>query len=309
MTSAERYRTHTVRMAGLLLTALSWPAVTFASTMEVRKDQTTGQYLICDRDKPVLRYNYQTVEPGEVLAKVHAANLKYARPRSDYIHPLYGLDGEELTWTGPSIIRIIAASTGRGRRWTTRASAATCTRCSGFSPDPPANVSTQDGPVFAQIEAENLWRWEDQEPIVRELAVIRAWRSTPAGRFIDLEFQFTALKEEVAIARREHKSLRRPEHPPGVGEGSGDPVPYGSAGAAPRRAWAELSGIFSARGGDRTGSLPVAVESGLSRRLDSVSGNQLVPAHLPGRGHTLCIEDGPAADSEVPSVDSSRQSR
>jgi hypothetical protein len=108
--------------------------------------------------------------------------------------------------------------------------------------------TTQDGPDSARIEAENLWRWEDQESIVRELAIIRAWRSEPTGRFIDLEFHFTALKEEVALARREtslygglnirlapvkQQEIRFFNDPPG---------------ATPRRAWGEVSGIFSGAG-------------------------------------------------------------
>ncbi|MGE5295317.1 MAG: DUF6807 family protein [Solirubrobacterales bacterium] len=232
-------------MAGLLLATLVAPTAVCAATMEVRKDQTTGQYLICDRDKPVLQYNYQTVEPGEVLAKVHPDNVKYARPRSDYIHPLYGLDGEELTLDWP-----VDHPHHRGIYWAWpevdyRGQQGDLHALQRVFARPTGQCVTQDGPDYAQINAENLWRWDDQEPIVREWAVIRAWRSTEAGRLIDLEFHFTALKDEVAIARR------------GTSHYGGLNVRLASvknqeirfhsdpAEASPRRAWSELSGIFS----------------------------------------------------------------
>jgi hypothetical protein len=228
-----------------LIAGMAVPTVALAATMEVRADKTTGQYLIQESGKPVLRYNYQAIAPGDVLAKIKAPNLKYARARSDYIHPLYGVNGEELTldwpvdhphhrgiyWAWPEVDY-------RGERGDLHALQRVFAR-------PTGQCTALDGLDSARIEAENLWRWEDKEPIVRELAVIRAWRSTPDGRFIDLEFHFTALKEEVALARREtnlygglnirlapvkQQEIRFFNDPPGT---------------TPRRAWGELSGIFS----------------------------------------------------------------
>lgn len=234
-----------IRMVRWLFAGLVVPTVTLAATVEVREDRATGQYLIREGGKPVLRYNYQAIAPGDLLAKIKPGNLKYARARSDYIHPLYGLNGEELTLDWP-----VDHPHHRGIYWAwpevdyhgERGDLHALQRVFAW---PTGVCMTQDGPDNARIEAENLWRWEDQEPIVRELAVIQAWRSTPAGRFIDLEFHFTALKEEVALARREtnlygglnirlaavkQQEIRFVNDPPG---------------ATPRRAWGELSGIFS----------------------------------------------------------------
>ena len=77
------------------------PANRSAVVMEARRNPTSGQIDIFEGGKPVLRYNYKTVEPGDVLDKVTPANRIYARPRSDYIHPLYGLNGEVLTLDWP----------------------------------------------------------------------------------------------------------------------------------------------------------------------------------------------------------------
>jgi len=232
-------------IAGWLLVGMAVPTITLAATMDVREDKATGQYLIQESGKPVLRYNYQAIAPGDLLAQIKEANRKYAQARSDYIHPLYGLNGEELTldwpldhphhrgiyWAWPEVDY-------HGERGDLHALQRVFARPTGV-------CMTQDGPDNARIDAENLWRWEDQEPIVREIAVIRAWRSVPTGRFIDLEFHFTALKEEVALARRETKlygglnirlapvkqqSIRFSNDPPGT---------------TPRRAWGDVSGIFS----------------------------------------------------------------
>ena len=67
-------------------------------TMRAVMDPVTGGVDLLEDDRPVLRYNYRTVAlPDGVLKKVPADSRKYARPRSNYIHPLYGPDGEVLT--------------------------------------------------------------------------------------------------------------------------------------------------------------------------------------------------------------------
>lgn len=167
------------------------------------EDARSGQIEIVEGDRPVLRYNYRTVEPPEgYLDKVHAGARKYARARSDYIHPLYGPDGERLTadfspdhphhrgiyWAWPEVDY-------RGQRGDLHALQRVFAR-------PTGKIELQSAADFAQVEAENLWKWEDLTPIVREVAVIRAYRAGEHGRYVDLTFRFTALEEDVAIARR-----------------------------------------------------------------------------------------------------------
>ena len=106
----------------------------------------------------------------------------------------------------------------------------------------------QSGPVFAEVEAENLWRWEDSEPIVQEHAIIRAYRATGQGRVVDLVFRFLALKEGVTIARR------GTEHYGGLNVRMATPlsqdisVHTDPSNAVPRRAWSDLSGVFGRAG-------------------------------------------------------------
>lgn len=173
--------------------------------MQVRQDDATGRWNITDAGRPVLGYNYQTNGPGDLLAKIAPGNLKYARPRSDYIHPLHGLNGAVLTTDWP-----VDHPHHRGIYWAWpevdyQSQRGDLHALQRVFARPTGNCVGQSGPVFAQVEAENLWRWDDAEPIVRERVPIRAWRADATGRFIDLEFHFTALKDDVAIARRETK--------------------------------------------------------------------------------------------------------
>jgi hypothetical protein len=209
-----------------------------------KPDAASGQFDITDDGKPVLRYNYATVEPGDIIAEVKPANRIYACARSDYIHPLFGLDGETLTkdfsvdhphhrgiyWAWPEV-------DWRGNRGDLHALQHVLAR-------PTGKCVTTSGPVFAQLEAENLWKWEDTNAVVCERAIIRAYRATEAGRLLDLEFQFTALDDSVLLARRAtthygglNIRLAKVENQEIVTNISPAQVP-------PRMAWSELSGKF-----------------------------------------------------------------
>ncbi len=160
------------------------------------------QYIMQERSKTVLQYNYAKVEPGELLKRVSDDNRKYAVARSDYIHPLYGFSGEQLTrdwsvdhphhrgiyWAWPEV-------DWRGQRADLHALQRVFAR-------PTGRCEAVSGPVFAELSAENLWRWEDREPIVRERATIRVYAQSPLGRIVDLEFHFDALGDPVLLARR-----------------------------------------------------------------------------------------------------------
>ena len=209
-----------------------------------KQDAASGQFDIADAGQPVLRYNYATIEPGDLMTNVAPASRIYARARSDYIHPLFGLDGETLTkdwsvdhphhrgiyWAWPEV-------DWRGQRGDLHALQKVFAK-------PIGKCIATSGPVFAQIEAENVWKWENGEPLVHERAVIRAYRATGDDRVVDLEFQFTALNDPVSLARRgtdkygglnirlaSVKDQEITDHT--------DPT-----NAAPRMAWAELSGKF-----------------------------------------------------------------
>ncbi len=214
--------------------------------MRAAFDRASRQYLLTDDGQPVLRYNYWPVQPGAVLERIAPGNRIYAVARSDYLHPLFGLEGEELTrdwsvdhphhrgiyWAWPEV-------DWRGQRGDLHALQKVFAR-----PTQPCLASS--GPVYAQLEANNLWHWETGPAIVRETARLRAWPRSSTGRLLDLEFRFAALGDPVALARRgtnaygglnlrfnhvEGQQLVKHTDPPGT---------------TPRRAWAQISGRFGA---------------------------------------------------------------
>ena len=214
-----------------------------AASITVRKLGEAGPWEIVDRGKPVLRYNYQIVaEPAEVKKLVAAGNRKYAIDRCDYIHPLYGLNGEVLTedwpkdhphhrgiyWAWPEV-------DWQGKRGDLHALQEVFAR-------PTGKIRAVEGPQFAEIQAENQWCWGGTTPIVREEATLRAWRRTEAGRAVDLEFRFTAIDADVRIARRgqSHYGGLNLRFAPLANQKI---VPFTDpVGVKPRLAWAERGG-------------------------------------------------------------------
>ncbi|MEI8043000.1 MAG: DUF6807 family protein, partial [Verrucomicrobiota bacterium] len=213
--------------------------------MTAAQDAASGQIGISENGKPVLRYNYKTVEPGDVLDKVTPPNRIYTRARSDYIHPLYGLNGEELTrdwsldhphhrgiyWAWPEV----DYGTNRGDLHALQKVFAR----------PTGKVHVRSGAEWAQIEAENLWLWEDSEPIVREEAIIRAYPARGQGRVIDLAFRFVALKDGITLARRGTAHYGGLNVRMAASAAQAISVHTDPSNAVPRRAWSDLSGVFA----------------------------------------------------------------
>lgn len=253
---------------GIRTLLLSETKTGFEEVMKASEDPATGQIIISEGNKVVLQYNYKTVFEKDAVDTLAAnkytrepndtfmANPSiYAVPRSNYIHPVYGPSGELLTrdwskdhphhrgiyWAWPEVefgkklgdlhaLQIVFAR-------------------------PTGKINLISGPVYAQVEAENIWMWEDSIPVVREVAMIRAYRSTGKGRVIDLSFRFIALKDSVSVARRETKfygGLNIRMQTPKFQQIS---FVRDSSIDNPRRAWSDLSGLFA--GADSSSGLLV----------------------------------------------------
>jgi hypothetical protein len=272
------------KLLGWLIVALSLsackpkPHTLYASDsrMKALVDSSSGQIIIYEDGVKVLQYNYQTVYEEDVVRpegeqdkelvfsnmsgvyydeylKAHpelerndtTTSSIYSVPRSDYIHPLYGLEGEMLTndwpdgghphhrgifWAWPEVKygnqlgdiyalqRVFARPTGK--------------------------VKYTSGPEYAEVDAENLWMWEEEEALVRENAVIRVYRATAESRIIDLTIRLLALEDSVTLATRFTNSygglnirMQSPEK---------QHISYftDDAGSEPVRAWSDFSGIF-----------------------------------------------------------------
>lgn len=230
------------------------------NSLEVSKD-SNGQINITDQGKPVLRYNYQMVYEDDEFAfnglganeyivtenDTFMANPSiYAVPRSDYIHPLYGMNGEILTrdwskdhphhrgiyWAWPEV------DYGSDR--------SDIHALQKVFARPTGKIKLNGGADYAQIEAENLWILEDGIiPIVRELTLIRTYPLTEQGRIIDLVFQFEGIKDSVTIARRGTDAYGGLNIRMMTPESQDLSFFTDTPEAIPRRAWSDLSGTFT----------------------------------------------------------------
>jgi len=203
-----------------------------------------GQFDISELGKPVLRYNYATIEPGDIISKVATNSRIYARARSDYIHPLFGLDSETLTkdWS-------IDHPHHRGIYWAWpevdwRTNRGDLHALQHVFARPTGKCTVTSGSVFAQIIAENVWKWGDTNAVVRERSVLRAYRATGDDRIVDLEFEFTAIDEPVLLARRGTDKYGGLNLRFAKVDGQDIVTNTSPVNVTPRAAWAEISGRF-----------------------------------------------------------------
>jgi len=248
----------------------------FSDLMKASLDPNSGQIIIEEKGEKVLQYNYQTVYENDVVRIGNENNeivysgqmsgiyfeeyLKcnpefpkdtivtsaiYAIPRSDYIHPLYGLDGEMLTndwpdaghphhrgifWAWPEV----KYGTESGDIYALQTVFAR----------PTGNIKYTSGPVYAEIDAENLWMWKDKEAIVRERAVIRVYQSSSDNRIIDLTIGLLALKDGVTIATRFTDSYGGLNLRMMTPESQEISFYKEEDDSLPIRAWSDFNGIF-----------------------------------------------------------------
>ncbi|MFH0946918.1 MAG: DUF6807 family protein [Planctomycetota bacterium] len=173
------------------------------SALSARTDPQ-GQVVLAEGGRPVLKYQARRVElPAGYFEQVAEGNRIYARPRSGYVHPLYGLDGEELTldWS-------VDHPHHRGIYWAWPEvrfgeKAGDLHALQNVYSRPVGEPALTDADGFARIEAKNLWLFEDETPVVFERVAITAHAPSEQGsRVIDLDLRFEALVEGVSLARR-----------------------------------------------------------------------------------------------------------
>ncbi len=234
----------------------------FNKVMLATPDPENGQLLIVQEGDRVMQFNYQTVYEKDVIRNTNeileqherserdtfVTTSIYAVPRSDYIHPLYGLKGEMLTrdwpvgghphhraifWAWPEV----EYGAERGDIYALQRVFAR----------PTGTLLYTGGPVFSQIEAENLWMWDDNEPIVREHAIMNIYRSSNSSRVIDLTIKLEALQDNITIATRDTESYGglnlRMQSP------QSQDISYHTDvhDASPLRNWSDFNGIFEGR--------------------------------------------------------------
>ena len=205
--------------------------------MQIVEDSATGRFTITDGNKPVLTYNFNTVSvPAGVTGK-------YAVARSNYIHPLYGPDGEILTkdyspehahhrgiyWAWPEV-------TWKGEKRDLHA-------LQGVFARPVKIIRKNAANDCAVLEAENVWKWGDTEPVVKEQATIRVASEKNSQRVIDFELRLESLVDGVTIARRKQSHYGGFNIRLSARENQKIVMHTDQPGKTPRSAWACLAGI------------------------------------------------------------------
>jgi len=225
-----------------------------AAALAVRFDEQHKVVDVREGPLPVLRYNQGTVPPPpeivEHFEKETKPPLYYAR--GDYIHPLFGPDGQPLTddysmnhphhrgicWAWP----VVRYQSEVRDIWAVRVLP---TQPGGVWARPVSLDRVEAGPVLAAIDAQNVWKWGDRERIVREDVAIRVFRARDRCRFLNVRLRLTALVDDVSIGGRPGGTyggfnLRTfPEF-----EGRKIDMHVEPAEAKPRRAWFHLTGNF-----------------------------------------------------------------
>lgn len=214
-----------------------------APALGVRLDKKLGRIDVTEGRLPVLRYNHGMV-PVKKGTHTHPGKGE-TYERSDYISPLFGLDGEELTEDYPA-----DHPHHRGVWWSwpvTRWNdqVRDIWAVNGVRAHPLASPSFAAGPVAATIQAESVWKWADNDPIVKSEVLIRAYRQAGDCRLIDVDIRLTALVDGVAIGGRPKRGYGGFSLRAAPCEQRKTTLHTDPAEAKPRRSWLDYSGVFA----------------------------------------------------------------
>lgn len=171
-----------------------------SNELSVKLDSQGGGHTFFHADSPLLSYKSEKVQVPDGVEGV------YALPRSGYIHPIYGFNGEMLTsdfppdhphhrgiyWAWPEI------SHG-GETFDLHA-------LQGVRSKPDGVVESGLNTDSAWLRHNNIWVWQGDRAILREQVFIRAHRPENGMRVFDLNLKFRAIVPGIEIARRNRDS-------------------------------------------------------------------------------------------------------
>jgi hypothetical protein len=176
--------------AAALARPAAWAAEAPAPAAGLRfVEQPEGRLALLEGDRPVLTYNW-----GDQLK----AGVPADRKRSCYVHPVFGLDGEELTDDFPKdhyhhrgLSWMWNRVTAGGRNvdlWTVR----------GIRQNFGKWLQRRADAQEAVLAVENNWVM-DGPPVARETVRLQVHRSEAAGRPIDVEVRLEALAGPIQL--------------------------------------------------------------------------------------------------------------
>lgn len=170
------------------LAAMGVFAIAGAVHGEFSFEESDGKLILREGDRKVLVYNHGVVQPegGGV-------------PRSGYIHPLYGLDGDILTDDFPSDHLHHRGVFFGWPRMTVAGKQVDFWHLRGLRPAREDVGPIRRGDDVASFEARNLWRLDDRTEAVREHLRYTIHAADEKGRAMDVHATFTNLTEEPII--------------------------------------------------------------------------------------------------------------
>jgi hypothetical protein len=181
-----------IRIA-IVTTALAALSLCSASESQMRVIEMDEGYQFYEGEEPVLFYR---------TAARATKDGKYAR--SNYCHPVYGLDGQVLTEDFPADHphhrgifwawhQVYVGSTSMGDMWA----------CEDFTWDTRVVQILPAQPNSAALRAGVTWkssRWKDgQKPFAEETVTIRVHSTSGDARLIDFDIEILALEEGLRI--------------------------------------------------------------------------------------------------------------
>ena len=153
-------------------------------------EKTMGKLTIIENENPILTYNY-----GMLLSPGVPERYK----RSTYIHPVFDLDGNELTddfpsdhfhhrglsWMWPKVF----INDKRYDLWHIYGQSG---ELDGIHQVFEEWLVKETGPVCATIAVKNRWELDDHTKVMDEWVQVRVFKTTELGRTIDLSFTWKA---------------------------------------------------------------------------------------------------------------------
>ncbi|MDQ1257827.1 MAG: hypothetical protein QG656_2433, partial [Candidatus Hydrogenedentes bacterium] len=142
---------------------------------------------------PVLRYCHETTPVPAGIGPEFA--------RGDYVHPLYGLDGEVLTEDYPADHPHHRAVNWSWATIQWRGETRDLFAVRGIYARPVSLRADTTGGK-ASIDAESVWKWDDKEEVVREKVLIETYLRDDKGRIVDFTIQLTPVVEGIEFCGR-----------------------------------------------------------------------------------------------------------
>jgi hypothetical protein len=202
-------------------------------------------YQFADDGRPVMFYQQQP------------KSRNGTHTRADYVHPLFGLDGEELTQDFPSDhLHHRGVFWAWHQLWIGARRAGNPWLCQDFLADVSAVRVVEQGPVFATLSADVRWTSplisdSGGKPanIVAEKTLIRLFHAFKDVQFVDFDVTLTPMMDDIAIGGSEdgkgYSGFTVRVNPPGEMLISTSQTGFEEDALRTVAAWADVSGRFS----------------------------------------------------------------